>query len=659
MFLPQIITLNFNYPTNFCSLILGSMNKMQRPKMTRSLRRSNGYSKTKVKANLLSLTKARGSKIRRKLMDINPMPRHYDRTVIAPAVLGVTEAVALLYLGPPGTDIFAHYLYLYIFTHHGLSLWNNLWYEGTYSFVGYSILPYVVASVLGLRLTELVGIVITLSFVVQLDRSIGSPKTRLATQILLLTWPFVIESGDVPYVLGCASIAAAALAYLKNKKLPFLIATLLALLSSPLAVGFFAIFIVSYQLIDPFRTRSTPSLTSSSSFLGNLRAGSKRLLSFYLVVLAIEVGIVLLLSLGFPTQNFYPFFLSDFVIVVAFALLVILVSAPQPTKWSARDAFQRLTVIGALLYLLTALVLMIVPTPIGANLNKISEISLPLSIVIVASARAKTKPIGSNNARRRSPPKVRLRRTPAYIALLILSSYWTFTEVSGPLTNTSQAYKQGNYHYWEPVINYLKAHLSPGQRVEVVDTPTHAQAYYLPRASIPLVRGWFRQADFPENRLLYRTHLPTSSYKNWLGEASAAYIVLTEGPYDFSANNEAKLLSSSHSFLTLVFRDTDVKIYKIRNATPLVSNNAGTVSLGLTDLKIKVLTPGPVVVNINYSPYLIPSSGCISYLRPGTTLWEGAKVGVDTLHFGFKWSTFINTVRDSLVSHKSTSCTSS
>ncbi len=505
----------------------------------------------------------------------------------------------------------------------------------------------------------MVGIAVTLYFVVQIDRSIGSSKTRLATQILFFVWPFVVESGDVPYVLGCASITVATLTYLKNKKITFLIATILALLSSPLAVGFFAISIVSYQLIDPFSDRSSRALETSLSFSRSLIAGSKRFLSFYLVVLAIEVGIVFVISLGFPTQNFYPFFLSDFVIIVVFVLLVLLASTPHSTKWSERDAFQRLVVVGSLLYLLTALVLMVVPTPIGANLNKISEISLPLSIMVIVRAQAQRAHLRRDKTGALPQRQGTLRWTLAKLALVVISSYWTFTEVSGPLLDVAQAYDQGNYRYWKPVIAYLKTHIDPGQRVEVVDTPTHAEAYYLPRASIPLVRGWFRQADFPENKLLYRTHLSISAYKTWLSEVSAAYIVLTQGPYDFSASDEAKLLGSPHSFLTLVFRDKDVRIYKIKNPTPLVSSGTRTIFLGLSELKIKVETSRPLVVNINFSPYFVPSSGCVSYLRAGQTLWKGAKAGVDTLHFEFKWSTFMNTVRDSLASQKGISCKSS
>jgi len=39
--------------------------------------------------------------------------------------------------------------------------------------------------------------------------------------------------------------------------------------------------------------------------------------------------------------------------------------------------------------------------------------------------------------------------------------------------------------------------------VEAVDTAEHWPAAYLPDAGIPIVRGWYRQSDFPQNELLY------------------------------------------------------------------------------------------------------------------------------------------------------------
>ncbi len=611
-----------------------------------------------MKAWPLSLTKVRGSKIRSLRNKFKSLAKNPYRVALALAILGIGEATLLIFFGPPGTDIFAHYFYLYIFEHHGLTLWNNLWYKGTYAFVGYSVLPYVIASAIGLHLTELVGVAITLICITQIHKTFGSAKTKIATYILLILWPLVIESGDVPYVLGCAFVTAAILAYLQNRKVLFLIATVFALLSSPLAIGFLGIFTLSFLLTDPFGRCSIP-IAKSNSGIDFLKSIFKKLLSYYLVVIVIEVIVVFVVSVGFPTQNFYPFFLSDFLTIVAFVLLVLYLSISPLRRWSQIGTTQRLVIVASLLYLLTAFVLMIVPTPIGANLNKISEISLPLAIVVITNTTATKRGPSSHQLGTSRKQRSLSGHKVASVVLIVLSLYWTFTEVSGPFTNLSQAYQQRSYNYWQPAVSYLRAHLDPGQRVEIVDTPTHAGAYYLPRASIPIVRGWFRQADFPDNRILYNAQLSYASYERWLRQVSANYIVLTKGPYDFSADNEAQLIDSRPSFITVVFRDKNITIYKIHRPASLITPNAQVIKLGISKLKTRNSTKGTHVLSLNYSPYLIPSAGCVSPLGAGRILWTGVKVGIDTLHFNFSWGTFLNTVENTLLGQKEITCKSS
>ena len=89
--------------------------------------------------------------------------------------------------------------------------------------------------------------------------------------------------------------------------------------------------------------------------------------------------------------------------------------------------------------------------------------------------------------------------------------------------------------YWAPAIRYLHAHLSPSYRVEAVDTAEHWAAAYLPDAGIPIVRGWYRQSDFPQNELLYDRSLAAAPYEAWLRRLGVRYVVLTDAPVDYSA----------------------------------------------------------------------------------------------------------------------------
>jgi len=66
------------------------------------------------------------------------------------AALAAALAAILVWLGPPGSDLTAHVFQRNLFLAHGFSLWTNYWYAGRYSFVGYSLLYYPLAAVVGI-----------------------------------------------------------------------------------------------------------------------------------------------------------------------------------------------------------------------------------------------------------------------------------------------------------------------------------------------------------------------------------------------------------------------------------------------------------------------------------------------------------------------------
>ena len=80
------------------------------------------------------------------------LARHRDALVAAAAAGSV--AALLMWLGPPGTDFAAHAYERALFLRHGFVLWDNYWYADRYSFVGYSVVYYPLAAVLGIRLAQ-------------------------------------------------------------------------------------------------------------------------------------------------------------------------------------------------------------------------------------------------------------------------------------------------------------------------------------------------------------------------------------------------------------------------------------------------------------------------------------------------------------------------
>jgi hypothetical protein len=165
--------------------------------------------------------------------------------------------------------------------------------------------------------------------------------------------------------------------------------------------------------------------------------------------------------------------------------------------------------------------------------------------------------------------------------------------------------------------------------VEAVDTKGHWAAVYLPRAGIPLARGWFRQNDFPQNRVLY-SPLGPRAYRAWLRRLGVRYVVLTDAPRDYSARSEAQLLLTGRSGLRIVFWDAHVTVYEVPRPRPLLVGRGGAQVLALTQTRIlvRVSEPGTYRLAVRYSPYWQLSQGCIERSRDGmillTSLWPSA-----------------------------------
>jgi len=190
--------------------------------------------------------------------------------------------------------------------------------------------------------------------------------------------------------------------------------------------------------------------------------------------------------------------------------------------------------------------------------------------------------------------------------------------------------------YWQPAIHYLRAHLSPSYRVEAVDTAEHWPAAYLPDAGIPIVRGWYRQSDFPQNELLYDGRLGARSYEAWLRRMAVRYVILTDAPVDYSARNEAALIRSGRTRLEPVALYRHMTIYELPKPTPLVTGPSPSTVLWLwpSRLVMTTTTPGAYRVRIRWSPYWRTSMGCVSKTADGLTEVTTTRPGLVELKFG-------------------------
>jgi len=188
--------------------------------------------------------------------------------------------------------------------------------------------------------------------------------------------------------------------------------------------------------------------------------------------------------------------------------------------------------------------------------------------------------------------------------------------------------------YWQPAVTFLRAHLTPSYRVEAVDTAGHWAALYLPRANIPLARGWFRQDDFPQNEVLY-DHLGPQAYLGWLRRLGVRYVVLTKAAPDYSAKAEAQIVGGPRSPLRAVFWSAQLTVYEVPAARPIVTGpgSARVLSMSESRIVVAVTRPGTYRVAVRASRYWQPSVGCATRGSDGMILWTIPRAGRAHLAF--------------------------
>ena len=183
---------------------------------------------------------------------------------------------------------------------------------------------------------------------------------------------------------------------------------------------------------------------------------------------------------------------------------------------------------------------------------------------------------------------------------------WPCSDLVGQFREATASSAQGAYY--QPLLNELgreRAGLSlqaQGQRVELVDTANHWGTYYLD--SLPLARGWDRQADVGDNQIFYdQGRLTPASYRAWLNELAVRWVVVPAAQLDYASVDEAKLISRGLGYLQPVWSSDDWKLYQVVDPAPLVR---GATLVGVTSNDIAVQTTGPttVAIRMRWSPYV-------------------------------------------------------
>jgi hypothetical protein len=510
--------------------------------------------------------------------------RPVAREALLCAAAGAAVAAVLAWLGPPGTDLAAHAYQRALFVRHGYMLWDDFWYAGRFSFVGYSVLYYPLAALLGIRVLAVATVALAaLAFAAIVAREWG-PLGRWSSRSFAVVWAGIVLSAAFPFALGVALALLALWALQAGHRWRFAVLTLLTVAASPVALVLLAVVLAGVAL----------------SRRGTLRGEWIPALA---VVGAIAAELVVLRL--FPGAGRYPFPASEAAAALLFCALGLVCTWRLESARVLRFVF--------VAYALAVSAAWLVPSGLGENVVRLRYLAVPLAVLVLTLRRWRPLPLALG------------------VAALALS--WNVSPLAASWTH-GESDATSHAAVWHAPLAYLHAHLRPGYRVEAVDTADHWPAFYLADGGIPLARGWFRQDDFPLDSVLYRTLSP-AGYLRWLRELGVQYVVLTKAPPDYSSRREARLVRSGRAGLRRVFATHTVSVYAVPRPQPMLTGPGRPTVLALTReaLTVHVSRAGEYRVAARWSRYWHASTGCLSRAENGLLLLRAHGAGTIRIVF--------------------------
>jgi len=495
-----------------------------------------------------------------------------------------TAACALAYvlLAPPSADLAAAEYRSELFSHAGLTLWDNAWYGG-HHLLAYSLLAPALSALLGAQLLAAISMTLAAALFARLIADRFEPRaSALAAGWFALGAAIGLLANRVPFDLGLALGLAALLARSRagrpnagrlNAPSLLALALVLAVLcgcASPVAGAFLA-------------------LAAVADALGQRRGVS----AFSLALAAASLAPIALLFVAFPEGGSQPFVASAFYPALAGVLLI---AALIPGT-------ERTLRLGTLLYALVLMGAYVVPSALGGNADRLGAL---LAGPVAACALA-----GSRTGARR-------------LALVVLAPFLLYWQANAAVADFAAAVSDpaARSSYYAPLLGELKA-LGVGfdarpARIEVVPTRNHFEARFI-APQVMLARGWERQLDRARNALFYDESrpLPPARYRTWLASRGVSYVALPEGAsLDYSGRAEARLVrrAAGAAGLREVWRARHWRLFSVLAPSPLATPPALLEHAGHEDFTVAVPGPGTFAVRLRFTPYwaLAGGRGCVS-----------------------------------------------
>ncbi|WP_394434629.1 hypothetical protein [Streptomyces sp. SGAir0957] len=487
---------------------------------------------------------------------------HHRVALLATAPTLPLYVVWALFLATGGGDLAAQQAWARFAADHGASAYNLFWYGGMHT-ANYSLIsPYLMAG-LGVRpVTVVSGLAAAWLGAVYVARSGISRPLAPAVLLSLALWCNV-ASGRTTFALGVAFGLGACVA-LRGRSGPWRLVTavvcgVLATMASPVAGLFLAVL-----------------------GAGHLGARDWRRAAALLVPPAAVVGTTTLL---FPFKGEQLMPLDRIWPPVLFSL-ALLVAGPR--RW-------RVARWAAVTYAVGTVLTYLVPSPIGTNVERLAELVAPA--VLLAALR--------------TPNPVRWK-VAVLVAGLVLSSAWVVKKTADDLeVSTKVPTWAAETH---GVVTELRRLGADRTRVEVIPARNHREATRL-APYVNMARGWNRQLDIERGRLFYDGTFSAATYRAWLDRWAVGFVVLPEGKPDGYAEQEAAFVRGGADYLEPVWRDAHWRVFRVRDAVPLVSAPASVVSSDGARVTVRFRAAGTATLRVAYSPWLKSEGGCLKVRR--------------------------------------------
>ncbi|WP_415950609.1 hypothetical protein [Streptomyces sp. KLOTTS4A1] len=500
-------------------------------------------------------------------------------------------AVWWVFFAKGGGDLAAQQAWADFFAEHPTSPYNLSWYGGVHT-ANYSLISPFLMAVLGVKTVTLLSGLVSgwLGGLLWVRTGIARPLwPALLTSYALCC---NVISGRTTFALGAAFALGACVLLIGSRRLWWAaLCAVLATAASPVAGLYLLVAGAAFLLVRDWG-----------------RA---------LALLAPPVVVVGVTTLLFPFEGVQPMGWGRILAPVLFCAAVLWAA---PGRWRALKA-------GSAVYALGVVLTWVIASPIGTNVERLAQILAPAVLLACLPPKPDApKAAGARTTEAQpsepqpSAPQRRAGRNKqvAYVLTLVFAVYWVTQKAVDDIVVYTKvpAWAQ----HTDGLLTALDRLGADRTRVEVVPARDHREASLL-AGHVNLAKGWNRQADVQRGPLFYDGYpgagvpdgaFSPEAYKAWLDKWSVGLVVLHDGRPDGPAEREAALVRDEPAFLEPVWHDAHWRVYRVRDAQPLVSAPAEVIRSDQTSLVVRAETAGPVRVKLAYSPWLTTSGGCLA-----------------------------------------------